>query len=90
MGECPPPGGAPSASLALTLAAPAACEHCAGKVLVMHGGLFSRDDVTLDEIRKIDRFRCDVVKGRARYQSVLGVRCSIVQGKMSQCAGSEV
>ncbi|XP_028409082.1 serine/threonine-protein phosphatase 5-like [Dendronephthya gigantea] len=27
------------------------------KVMVMHGGLFSRDDVTLDEIRKIDRNR---------------------------------
>ncbi|KAI6661075.1 Serine/threonine-protein phosphatase 5 [Oopsacas minuta] len=27
------------------------------KVLVMHGGLFSKDDVTLDDIRKIDRFR---------------------------------
>jgi hypothetical protein len=26
--------------------------------MVVHGGLFSRDDVTLDEIRKIDRFRC--------------------------------
>lgn len=25
--------------------------------LVMHGGLFSRDDVTLDEIRSIDRFK---------------------------------
>jgi len=32
--------------------------HClAKKVYVTHGGLFSRDDVTLDEIRKIDRFR---------------------------------
>lgn len=32
--------------------------HCINKrVLVMHGGLFSRDDVTLDEIRKIDRNR---------------------------------
>ncbi|XP_019874871.1 serine/threonine-protein phosphatase 5 [Aethina tumida] len=32
--------------------------HCLNKrVLVMHGGLFSRDDVTLDEIRKIDRNR---------------------------------
>ncbi|XP_065894493.1 serine/threonine-protein phosphatase 5-like [Dysidea avara] len=32
--------------------------HCINeKVLVMHGGLFSRDDVKLDEIRKIDRFR---------------------------------
>lgn len=32
--------------------------HCLNKrVLVMHGGLFSRDDVTLDEIRQIDRNR---------------------------------
>ena len=28
------------------------------RVLVLHGGLFSKDDVTLDDIRKIDRFRC--------------------------------
>ncbi|KAI8617507.1 serine/threonine-protein phosphatase 5-like protein [Chytriomyces sp. MP71] len=28
-----------------------------GKVFVIHGGLFSRDGVTMDEIRKIDRFR---------------------------------
>ena len=27
------------------------------KVLVMHGGLFSNDGVTLDDIRKVDRFR---------------------------------
>ncbi|KAL5474836.1 hypothetical protein EMCRGX_G026856 [Ephydatia muelleri] len=27
------------------------------KVLVMHGGLFSNDDVTLDDIRKVDRNR---------------------------------
>lgn len=27
------------------------------RVLVMHGGLFTRDDVTLDDIRKIDRNR---------------------------------
>lgn len=25
------------------------------KILVVHGGLFSKDDVTLDDIRKIDR-----------------------------------
>ncbi|XP_071571683.1 serine/threonine-protein phosphatase 5 [Temnothorax nylanderi] len=32
--------------------------HCLNrKVLVMHGGLFSRDDVTLREIREIDRNR---------------------------------
>lgn len=30
--------------------------HClASKVLVLHGGLFSKDDVTLDDIRKIER-----------------------------------
>ncbi|ODQ78444.1 hypothetical protein BABINDRAFT_39180 [Babjeviella inositovora NRRL Y-12698] len=28
-----------------------------GDYLIMHGGLFSRDNVTLDHIRKIDRFR---------------------------------
>ncbi|KAJ3017715.1 Serine/threonine-protein phosphatase 5 [Thoreauomyces humboldtii] len=27
------------------------------KILVVHGGLFSRDDVTMDEIRAIDRFK---------------------------------
>ncbi|KDD75869.1 calcineurin-like phosphoesterase [Helicosporidium sp. ATCC 50920] len=27
------------------------------QVLVLHGGLFSRDDVTLDDLRAIDRFR---------------------------------
>lgn len=32
--------------------------HCINnKVFVMHGGLFGRDDVTLDDIRAIDRFR---------------------------------
>ncbi|XP_053209207.1 serine/threonine-protein phosphatase 5-like [Panonychus citri] len=32
--------------------------HCLNKrVLVMHGGLFSSDTVTLDDIRKVDRFR---------------------------------
>lgn len=27
------------------------------KILVVHGGLFSRDDVTMDELRQIDRFK---------------------------------
>ncbi|KAI8921310.1 Metallo-dependent phosphatase-like protein [Powellomyces hirtus] len=27
------------------------------KIFVTHGGLFSRDDVTMDELRKIDRFK---------------------------------
>eukprot|EP00842_Homolaphlyctis_polyrhiza_P006647 jgi/Hompol1/6984/HPOL_005147-RA len=29
----------------------------ANKILVVHGGLFSRDGVTMDDLRKIDRFR---------------------------------
>lgn len=29
----------------------------AGKVFVVHGGLFTRDDVTLDELRSLNRFR---------------------------------
>ncbi|KNC84166.1 serine/threonine-protein phosphatase 5 [Sphaeroforma arctica JP610] len=32
--------------------------HCiAGKVLCVHGGLFSEDGVTLNDLRKVDRFR---------------------------------
>eukprot|EP00197_Chlamydomonas_leiostraca_P003143 CAMPEP_0202869786 /NCGR_PEP_ID=MMETSP1391-20130828/13229_1 /ASSEMBLY_ACC=CAM_ASM_000867 /TAXON_ID=1034604 /ORGANISM="Chlamydomonas leiostraca, Strain SAG 11-49" /LENGTH=507 /DNA_ID=CAMNT_0049550165 /DNA_START=71 /DNA_END=1594 /DNA_ORIENTATION=+ len=59
-----------------------------GKVIVLHGGLFSRDDVTLDDIRKIDRFReppeeglmCEIlwsdpspVKGRTPSKRGVGV-----------------
>ena len=32
-------------------------ENDNGKVIVMHGGLFNKDDVTLDDIRKVDRVR---------------------------------
>ena len=28
-----------------------------GRIFVVHGGLFARDGVTLDDIRRIDRFR---------------------------------
>lgn len=32
--------------------------HClAAKVLVVHGGLFQQEGVTLDDLRQIDRFR---------------------------------
>ena len=32
--------------------------YCLGKMIyITHGGLFSRDDVMLDDIRKVDRFR---------------------------------
>ena len=50
--------------------------HCINsKVLVMHGGLFSKDDVTLDDIRKIDRNRqppedglmCDLMWSDPQY-----------------------
>jgi serine/threonine-protein phosphatase 5 len=33
------------------------------KVLVVHGGIFSQDGVTLNDIRKIDRFREPPEKG---------------------------
>ena len=33
------------------------CHVLAKKVIVLHGGLFSRDDVTLDDLRKVNRFR---------------------------------
>ena len=31
------------------------CTACPTQVIIMHGGLFSRDDVTLADVRKIDR-----------------------------------
>ena len=33
------------------------CYCLGGHTIVLHGGLFSRDDVTLDDLRKVDRFR---------------------------------
>lgn len=33
------------------------CHLLNDKVLVMHGGLFSEDNVTLDDLRKIERNR---------------------------------
>jgi serine/threonine-protein phosphatase 5 len=33
------------------------------KVLVVHGGIFSQDGVTLDQIKKVDRFREPPEKG---------------------------
>ena len=61
--------------------------HCFNsKVLVMHGGLFNKDNVTLDDIRAIDRFRqppdeglmCDILwsdpmPGNGRSPSKRGV-----------------
>lgn len=64
--------------------------HCLNKrVLVMHGGLFSSDNITLDDIRKTDRIRqppdegimCDILwsdpmpsKGRAASKRGVGVQ----------------
>lgn len=58
------------------------------KVLVMHGGLFSKDGVTIDDIRKVDRFQeppnagimCDALwsdpcDNDGRYPSKRGVGC---------------
>ena len=59
------------------------------KILVLHGGLFSRDGVTMDELRQIDRFRqpgnsglmCEMLwsdpmdsPGRAASQRGIGIR----------------
>ena len=52
--------------------------HCINrKVLVMHGGLFSKDDVSLDDIKAIDRDRqppeeglmCDLMWSDPQYQN---------------------
>merc|ERR1719462_1044662 len=56
------------------------------KVFVVHGGLFSTDGVTLDQIRKIDRFQepnddglmtemlwSDPYQGQGRQQSKRGI-----------------
>ena len=29
-----------------------------GRIFVVHGGLFARDGVTLDELRRLDRVKC--------------------------------
>lgn len=43
--------------------------HCLNKrVVVMHGGLFSEDEVTLDDIRKIERNRQPPEEGLFRLQ----------------------
>lgn len=46
--------------------------HCLNKrVLVMHGGLFSSDTVTLDDIRKTSRNRQPPDEGKSANESVL-------------------
>jgi serine/threonine-protein phosphatase 5 len=67
-----------------------------GKVFVVHGGLFSRDDVTLDELRTLDRFReppdegpmCEV---RERRRDCLRVRHAAggVRPQLTRCAAAD-
>ena len=55
--------------------------HClCGKVLVVHGGLFSRDGVTLDEIRHIDRNRLGPWAACADPSSCLASSIRLVTG----------
>ncbi len=44
------------------------------KVMVVHGGLFARDGVTLDEIRQIDRNRCALIPSCLRGRESEGTR----------------
>ncbi|KAG9288589.1 hypothetical protein G9A89_008461 [Geosiphon pyriformis] len=54
--------------------------HLVGqKILVTHGGLFSRDDVTLDEIRKIDRFQ--------RKPESQGIMCELLWSDPQEALG---
>ena len=46
----------------------------AEKVFIVHGGLFSRDDVTLEEIRATDRFREPPDEVRPAHR-LLTLRC---------------
>jgi serine/threonine-protein phosphatase 5 len=40
------------------------------KILVLHGGLFSEDNVTLDDIRKIHRFQEPGEKGICKFNLI--------------------
>ncbi|CAH8828984.1 unnamed protein product [Trichobilharzia szidati] len=64
------------------------CHLINGKILVMHGGLFERDNVTLDEIKKVSRNRqpdegtimcellwSDPMEAKGRTHSKRGVGC---------------
>ena len=44
---------------------------------VMHGGLFSRDDVTIDDLRKIDRNRQPPDEGKvSKNKNKIFVKCT--------------
>lgn len=55
--------------------------HCLNsKVLVLHGGLFSQDGVTLDDIRKVDRNMCVssqvVLRSSPQVRGLIGLMSS--------------
>jgi serine/threonine-protein phosphatase 5 len=55
-------------------------------IKVMHGRLFSKDGVTLDDIRKIDRNRqppedglmCELMRSDPQYQKILPIFQSVI------------
>ena len=49
------------------------------KVLVVHGGLFSKDGVTLDDLRAIDRYRCGLQIAETPLSGI-GIRLSSSPG----------
>ena len=65
--------------------------HIAGKVFVVHGGLFSRDDVTLDELRTLDRFREPPDEGpmcEVRRVRTLRCACAMLTPLRFRCSGA--
>jgi diadenosine tetraphosphatase ApaH/serine/threonine PP2A family protein phosphatase len=67
--------------------------------MVTHGGLFSKDDVTLDDIRKVDRFRW-VHQGTMTApmlllpiicpMSIIATRCTALLELLGQDKGAHV
>lgn len=49
------------------------------RVFVVHGGLFAQDGVTLDDIRKIKRFRWSPPSQSGAYGLRAGVMCVMAQ-----------
>jgi serine/threonine-protein phosphatase 5 len=65
-----------------------------GKVFVVHGGLFSRDDVTLDELRRLDRFReppdegpmCEVRRHQSSADNCASAAAALSRVTLAACA----
>jgi serine/threonine-protein phosphatase 5 len=52
------------------------CHVIEKRIFVVHGGLFSRDDVKLDELKKIDRFRQPGQEGKQTLFAWMFLCCS--------------